>query len=64
MYQKLQRRFLWVSTLVLVLVIGAVVGAVYWIASGMLVSQATVLMELILMLESKLSPSLLTNTWI
>ena len=48
MFKKLRLRFMWVSTLVLLLVIGIVAGVVYWIASGTVMSQTIVLMDLIL----------------
>ena len=48
MFKKLQHRFMWVSTLVLLLVISLVGGVIYWIASGTMMSQTGVLMELIL----------------
>ena len=48
MYKKLRWKFLWVSTLVLLLVISAVVGVVYWSASNMVLSQTRVLMDLLL----------------
>ena len=48
MFKKLQRKFMVVSTLVLLLVISVVSGVVYWIASGILMSQTGVLINLIL----------------
>ena len=54
MFHKLQRRFMWVSTLVLFLVISVVAGTVYWITSGTIMSQTQVLMELILDNDGKL----------
>ena len=48
MFKKLQWKFMWVSTLVLLLVISAVMGVIYWITSGVVMSQTGVLMELIL----------------
>ena len=48
MFKKLQHKFMWVSTLVLLLVICAVTGVVYWITSEVIMSQTGVLMELIL----------------
>ena len=48
MFKKLRWRFLWVSTLVLLLVICAVMGIVYWITAGIITSQARFLMEEIL----------------
>ena len=48
MFKKLQHRFMWVSTLVLLLVISLVGSVIYWIASGTMMSQTGVLMELIL----------------
>ena len=48
MFKKLQRKFMVVSTLVLLLVIGVVGGVVYWIATGILMSQTGVLVNLIL----------------
>lgn len=48
MFRKLQFKFMWVSTLVLLLVICVVVGAVYWITMSSIMSQTGVLMELIL----------------
>lgn len=48
MFKKLQHRFMWVSTLVLLLVICVVTGVVYWITSEVIMSQTGVLMELIL----------------
>ena len=48
MFKKLQHRFMWVSTLVLLLVIALVGGVVYWIASSTMMSQTGVLMDLIL----------------
>lgn len=47
MFKKLQRKFMVVSTLVLLLVIGVVGGVVYWIATGILMSQTSVLVNLI-----------------
>lgn len=48
MIKKLRWRFMWVSTLVLLLVISAVMGIAYWITSDTIVSQARFLMEEIL----------------
>ena len=48
MFKKLQRKFMILSTLVLLLVISIVVGAIYWITSGAVMSQTGVLMNLIL----------------
>ena len=48
MFRKLQHRFMWVSTLVLLLVVCVVTGVVYWITSEVIMSQTGVLMELIL----------------
>ena len=48
MFSKLRFKFMWVSTLVLLLVICIVVGTVYWITTGSVMSQTVVLMELIL----------------
>lgn len=48
MYKKLRRKILWVSTLVLLLVVGAVSGIVYWVTSGTVTSQTRILMETIL----------------
>lgn len=48
MFSKLRFKFMWVSTLVLLLVICIVVSAVYWITMGSIMSQTDVLMELIL----------------
>ena len=48
MYNKLQKRFMLVSTLVLLAVITLVSGAVYWIASSAVMAQTRVLMALIL----------------
>ena len=47
MFKKLQRKFMVLSTLVLLLVIGVVGGVVYWIATGILMSQTSVLVNLI-----------------
>ena len=48
MIKKLRLRFLWVSTLILALVISGVMGIVYWITSGIIMSQTRILMEVIL----------------
>ena len=48
MFKKLQRRFMWVSSLVLLAVILLVMGAVYWIMTGVMMTQTGVLMDLIL----------------
>lgn len=48
MYNKLRRRILWVSTLVLLLVVGAVSGIVYWITSDTVMHQTRILMQAIL----------------
>ena len=48
MFKKLQRKFMILSTLVLLLVIIIVVGAIYWITSEAVMHQTGVLMELIL----------------
>lgn len=48
MYQKLQKRFMLVSTLVLLLAVLLVEGLVYWISSATVVSQARVMMDLII----------------
>ena len=48
MFQKLQRRFMRLSTAVLLLVILLVTGVVYWITSALVMSQTSVLMDLIL----------------
>ena len=48
MFKKLQRKFMVVSTLVLQLVISLVVGAVYWVNTGAILSQTGVLMAMIL----------------
>ncbi len=48
MIKKLRLRFLWVSTLILALVISVVMGIVYWITSGIIMSQTRILMEVIL----------------
>ena len=48
MFKKLQRKFMILSTLVLLLVIIIVVGAIYWITSEAVMNQTGVLMELIL----------------
>ena len=48
MIKKLRWRFLWVSTVILALVISAVIGIVYWITSGIVMSQTRILMEVIL----------------
>ncbi len=56
MFKKLQRKFMVVSTLVLLLVIGVVGGVVYWIATGILMSQTGVLVNLILGNDGSLPP--------
>ncbi len=48
MIKKLRLRFLGVSTLILALVISVVMGIVYWITSGIIMSQTQILMEAIL----------------
>ena len=48
MFKKLRWRFMWVSTLVLLLVICAVMVIVYWISTDIIASQARFLMEEIL----------------
>lgn len=56
MFKKLQRKFMVVSTLVLLLVISVVSGVVYWIATGILMSQTGVLVNLILDNDGSLPP--------
>ncbi|MBR5336408.1 MAG: HAMP domain-containing histidine kinase [Lachnospiraceae bacterium] len=48
MLKKLRRKFMWVSTLVLVAVIVAVMGIVYWITSSAIMTETRILMEEIL----------------
>lgn len=48
MYKKLRRNFMLVSTLVLLVVISAVSGIVYWMASNTILYQTNVLTEMIL----------------
>ena len=48
MYKKLRRNFMVVSSLVLLLVIAIVTGVIYWITSGVVMSQTRVLAQLIL----------------
>lgn len=48
MYKKLRRNFMLVSTLVLLVVISAVAGIVYWMASNTILYQTNVLTEMIL----------------
>ena len=48
MFRKLQRKFLWGSTLVLLLVISLVVGLVYWATSHTIARQTQVMIGLIL----------------
>ena len=48
MYRKLQRKILWGSTLVLLLVIAAVVGIIYWVSINIVEQQSQVLINLIL----------------
>ena len=48
MYRKLQRKILWGSTLVLLLVIAAVIGIVYWVSINIVERQTHVLINLIL----------------
>ena len=48
MFKKLQRKFIWGSALVLLLVIAAVSGVVYWITSGVISRQTEVITDMIL----------------